>query len=40
MIPSDPESLDALAAEHVLGTLEAREAGEVWRALPTHAAQR
>ena len=40
MIPSDPESLDALAAEHVLGTLEAREAGEVVRALPTHAALR
>lgn len=40
MIPSDPEALDALAAEHVLGTLDAREAGEVARALPTHPALR
>jgi anti-sigma-K factor RskA len=35
MIPADPESLDTLAAEYVLGTLEAREAAEVARALPT-----
>jgi anti-sigma-K factor RskA len=40
MIPSDPEALDALAAEHVLGTLDAREAREVSRALPTHPALR
>ncbi|HEY8613574.1 MAG TPA: anti-sigma factor [Roseomonas sp.] len=40
MIPSDPEALDALAAEHVLGTLDAREAGEVTRALPTNPALR
>ena len=40
MIPADPEALDALAAEHVLGTLEAREAEEVVRALPTHPALR
>ncbi|MBP0446107.1 anti-sigma factor [Roseomonas sp. SSH11] len=40
MIPSDPEVLDALAAEHVLGTLDAREAGEVARALPTNPALR
>ncbi|WP_458096157.1 anti-sigma factor [Roseomonas sp. WA12] len=40
MIPSDPELLDALAAEHVLGTLEAREAGEVTRALPTNSSLR
>ncbi|WP_198381589.1 anti-sigma factor domain-containing protein [Roseomonas sp. KE2513] len=40
MIPSDPEALDALAAEHVLGTLDAREAAEVNRALPVDAALR
>jgi anti-sigma-K factor RskA len=40
MIPADPGLLDALAAEHVLGTLDAREAGEVTRALPTHAGLR
>ncbi|MFC0386262.1 anti-sigma factor [Muricoccus vinaceus] len=40
MIPSDPEALDALAAEHVLGTLDAREAAEVARALPVDAALR
>jgi anti-sigma-K factor RskA len=34
MIPADPEARDALAAEYVLGTLEAREAAEVARALP------
>ena len=33
MIPADPEARDALAAEYVLGTLEAREAAEVARAL-------
>ena len=33
MIPSDPEARDALAAEYVLGTLEAREAAEVARAI-------
>ncbi|WP_338661722.1 anti-sigma factor [Pararoseomonas sp. SCSIO 73927] len=37
MIPSDPEALDGLAAEHVLGTLDAREAAEVVRALPVNA---
>ena len=35
MIPSDPEARDALAAEYVLGTLEAREAAEVARAIAT-----
>ena len=38
MIPTDPEARDALAAEYVLGTLEAREAAEVERALPRDAA--
>jgi len=33
MIPADPEARDALAAEYVLGTLEAREAAEVTAAL-------
>ncbi len=33
MIPADPKARDALAAEYVLGTLEAREASEVARAL-------
>jgi anti-sigma-K factor RskA len=37
MIPADPEALDLLAAEQVLGTLDAREAAEVTRALPTNA---
>ena len=40
MIPSDPEALDSLAAEHVLGTLDAREAGEVRRAMMTNPALR
>ncbi len=38
MIPADPAERDALAAEYVLGTLEAREAAEVARALPGDAA--
>jgi anti-sigma-K factor RskA len=38
MIPADPEARDALAAEYVLGTLEAREAAEVARAMATDAA--
>lgn len=38
MIPSDPEGREALAAEYVLGTLEAREAEAVARALETDAA--
>ena len=33
MIPADPEARDALAAEYALGTLEAREAAEVARAV-------
>lgn len=33
MIPADPEARDALAAEYVLGTLEAHEAREVARAI-------
>jgi anti-sigma-K factor RskA len=37
MIPADPETLDSLAAEHVLGTLNAREAAEVARAIPFNA---
>jgi anti-sigma-K factor RskA len=37
MIPREPEERDALAAEYVLGTLEAREAAEVARALETDA---
>jgi len=40
VIPSDPEALDALAAEHVLGTLDARQAAEVNRALPVDTALR
>lgn len=40
MIPADPEGLDALAAEHVLGTLDARGAEEVRRALPFNPALR
>jgi hypothetical protein len=39
-IPADPEARDALAAEYVLGTLEAREAAELARALETDAALR
>jgi anti-sigma-K factor RskA len=35
MIPADPQARDELAAEYVLGTLEAREAAEVARALAT-----
>jgi anti-sigma-K factor RskA len=38
MIPADPEARDALAAEYVLGTLEAREAAAVARAIETDAA--
>jgi anti-sigma-K factor RskA len=38
MIPTDPEARDALAAEYVLGTLEAREAAEVVRAMASDAA--
>ncbi len=34
MIPTDPEARDAMAAEYVLGTLEAREAAAVAAALP------
>jgi anti-sigma-K factor RskA len=34
MIPADPEARDALAAEYVLGTLEAREAAAVTASLP------
>jgi len=34
MIPPDTEDRDGLAAEYVLGTLEAREAAEVERTLP------
>lgn len=37
MIPADPEGRDALAAEYVLGTLEAREAAEVARAIESDA---
>jgi anti-sigma-K factor RskA len=37
MIPADPGARDALAGEYVLGTLEAREAAEVARALETDA---
>jgi len=40
MIPTDPEGRDALAAEHVLGTLDAREAAEVRRAMAADAALR
>jgi anti-sigma-K factor RskA len=38
MIPADPEARDALAAEYVLGTLEARDAAEVVQALASDAA--
>lgn len=36
MIPSDPEELDLLAAEHVLGTLDAQQTEAVRRALPVN----
>ena len=38
MIPTDPDAREELAAEYVLGTLEARESEEVARALPRDAA--
>jgi anti-sigma-K factor RskA len=38
MIPADPERREELAAEYVLGTLDAREAEEVARALPQDSA--
>jgi anti-sigma-K factor RskA len=38
MIPSGFEELDLLAAEHVLGTLDARQTEEVRRALPVNPA--
>jgi anti-sigma-K factor RskA len=38
MIPADPQARDELAAEYVLGTLEARDAAEVAAALPRDAA--
>jgi anti-sigma-K factor RskA len=37
MIPADPEAREHLAAEYVLGTLEAREAAAVARAIATDA---
>ena len=37
MIPADPAERDALAAEYVLGTLDAQAAREVERALDTDA---
>jgi anti-sigma-K factor RskA len=40
MIPTDPAGRDALAAEYVLGTLDARAAAEVRRAMETDAALR
>jgi anti-sigma-K factor RskA len=40
MIPTDPAERDALAAEYVLGTLDARAAAEVARAVETDAALR
>jgi anti-sigma-K factor RskA len=40
MIPTDPAERDALAAEYVLGTLDARAAAEVARAIETDAALR
>lgn len=40
MIPADPEERDALAAEYVLGTLDARTAAEVERGLATDEALR
>ncbi len=40
MIPADPAERDALAAEYVLGTLDARAAAAVTAALPADAALR
>lgn len=40
MIPEDPAEREALAGEYVLGTLDARAAGEVERALATNPALR
>jgi anti-sigma-K factor RskA len=40
VIPADPEERDALAAEYVLGTLDARTASEVERSLATDEALR
>lgn len=40
MIPQDPQERDLFAGEYVLGTLNAREAAEVARALPLDAALR
>jgi anti-sigma-K factor RskA len=40
MIPTEPQERDALAAEYVLGTLDARAAREVEAALPQDAALR
>lgn len=40
MIPTDPADRDALAGEYVLGTLDARAAAEVARAMETDAALR
>jgi anti-sigma-K factor RskA len=40
MIPTDPADRDALAAEYVLGTLDARAAAEVARAIETDVALR
>jgi len=40
MIPDDPTERDALAGEYVLGTLDARQAAAVTRALPTDPALR
>jgi anti-sigma-K factor RskA len=40
MIPTDPAERDALAGEYVLGTLDARAAAEVVRAMETDAALR
>ena len=40
MIPADPREREGLAAEYVLGTLDARDAAEVEAALPTDAALR
>lgn len=40
MIPDDPEELNALAGEYVLGVLEAAQAREIAAALPDNAALR
>ena len=40
MIPTDPQALDALAGEYVLGTLEGRLSAEVATALPSNPALR